>query len=194
MADEPPVDMRAVWQNQPVERMGLSLEDLRHKARRLQTVVLWRNVREYVAMAVAVAAFGYYAWKFHTPIVRAGALLSIAGTMYVIRQLSRRGGAIRVPADMARHTCLDFHRTELERQRDLLRDVWKWSLLPLVPGLAVFLLGLGVEPLAGRHWLPVAGTALACLLAFILVGSVNHAAARKLQQQIDALADLAQEP
>ncbi len=193
MADEPPVDVQAVWRSQPVDPMGLSLEDLRRRARRFQTVVFWRNVREYVAAAAVAAAFGYYIWKFQTPIVRAGALLSIAGALYVVRQLSRRGGSRSVPLDMARHTCLDFHRTELERQRDLLRGVWKWYLLPLIPGLAVFLLGLAVEQLAG-HWLPAAGTALACALVFILVGSVNHAAARRLQQQIDALADLTKEP
>jgi len=39
-------------------------------------------------------------------------------------------------------SCIDFHRSELMRQHDLLATVWSWYLLPFTPGLVVFLIGL----------------------------------------------------
>lgn len=193
MANEPRDDMRAVWQEQPPESAPISLTELRRKARSLHTTVRWRNLREYAGAALGGVTFGYYLWRFPTPLMRVGAALSIAGVLYVMYQLHKRGAARILPAEMARNTCLDFHRRELERQRDLLRSVWRWYLLPLVPGLALFLLGMAVEQLAGR-WLPVAVVGGVCALGFFLVGKLNQSAARKLQDQIDALATLEKEP
>jgi hypothetical protein len=42
-------------------------------------------------------------------------------------------------------TCIEFHRRTLERQRDALRGVGSWYLLPLVPGIAVIMIGTAVN-------------------------------------------------
>jgi hypothetical protein len=133
-----------------------------------------------------VAIFGFFFWRFDGILLRTGSALVIAGTLYMMYQLYKRGSAKTVPAELASRTCLDFHRRELERQRGLLRDVWRWYLLPFVPGMVVFLVGLAIEHPPVR-WAPVGVTAAFCAIVFFLVGKLNQWAARKLQQQIDGL-------
>ncbi len=102
---------------------------------------------------------------------------------------------------MAFRTCLDFHRQQLERQRDLLRGVWTWYLLPFVPGLAVFPFRLFrwtmKLPHAPAHTRVIiatfALTAAACALVFFAIGKLNQWAARKLQREIDALNQMEKE-
>lgn len=188
-------DMTDVWKNQPVERVEISLEEIRRKAQKLEKRVLWRNLREYAASAIVIASFGYYIWKFPAPMIRFGCVLVIAGTLFVVYALHKRGAARTAPAELAFRTCVDFHRKELERQRDLLHSVWWWYLLPFVPGLTVFLLGLFrwtmEQPNAPAHTgvivVTFALTAVGCAILFVGVGKLNGWAARKLQREIDAL-------
>ena len=92
-----------------------------------------------------------------------------------------------MPADMALTSCLAFHRGELERQRDLLRGVWKWYLLPLVPGMILFCLG-PVMARPEKASLAVAVSIAAGNLAFfVFIGELNRRAANKIQGRIDAL-------
>ena len=46
----------------------------------------------------------------------------------------------------AAESLADFHRKELLRQRAALASVWRWYLLPFVPGMVVFLLGVSLSP------------------------------------------------
>ena len=69
----------------------------------------------------------------------------IAGALTVMFELHRRGSARTAPADLGLSTCIDFHRKSLERQRDALRTVWIWYLLPFVPGLAIFEIGSAIN-------------------------------------------------
>ena len=123
----------------------------------------------------------------------------IAGTVYSMVVLHRNGSARRVPAALVGGSCVDFHRDELRRQRDLLLGVWRWYLLPLVPGLLVFLTGGLVQALqlpgvSARRGVVLAGFgAVALALALLLLGvaKLNHWAARRLQRELDALEELA---
>ena len=51
------------------------------------------------------------------------------------------GTARTLPSDLALTSALEFHRVQLERQRDLLRSVWWWYLLPFAPGVLVLEIG-----------------------------------------------------
>jgi FtsH-binding integral membrane protein len=201
MANETPSTITDVWKSQPEERIDISLEEMRRKARRFETKVFWRNVREYVACALVVACFGYYASVFHPTLIRVGCGLVIAGALFAAFRLHRTGAVRTVPAELALRTCVGFHRRELERQRDLLRNVWRWYLLPFVPGMLVFLLGLFQFTMqqphaAGRTSTIVivfALTAAGCALVFLGVGKSNQWAAHKLQREIDTLNQLEKE-
>jgi len=190
--ETPHDDMRKVWQNQKVEYAPMSLDEIHKKAQRFQRSIHRRNVREYVAAAIVVAGFGFYIWRFDDILVRIGSALVITGALYVVHHLHKMGSARTVPADLGSVTCLRFHRDELGRQRDLLRGVWRWCLLPLVPGLALFLFGPALRvPL--ERWGPVGATAAFYAAVFVAVWALNQWAARKLQRQIDELDALERE-
>jgi len=201
MENETSNDMKNVWRNQPVASVPISLAELQQKAEKLEKQIRRRNLREYAGSLIAMAIFGYYIWKFPAPMIRFGCGLVIAGALFVVYTLHKRGAARTAHAEMAFRSCLDFHRTELERQRDLLRGVWSWYLLPFVPGLAVFLLGLFrwtmEQPNAPAHarliMITFGLTVAGCALVFIAVGKLNQWTARKLQREIDALDSLGKE-
>ncbi|HNX48799.1 MAG TPA: hypothetical protein PLS53_01755 [Thermoanaerobaculaceae bacterium] len=201
MDNESPNGLASVWKEQPVQRAEVSLDQLRLRSRKLDRRVWWRNLREYAASVAVIGTFGYYIWRFPAPMVRLGCALVVAGVLFMVHSLHTRGAARTVPTEMAFRSCLEFHREQLERQRDLLRGVWRWYLLPLVPGMAVFLFGLLLwtleQPHAPAHTRAIVITffltAVACGLVFVGIGKLNQWAARKLQREIDALDALGRE-
>jgi len=190
-----PDPLRSLWLNQQSESTSLSAEELRQAAHKLEKRVLWRNLREYAATAIVVAAFGYYFYKFHTLLLRFGSCLTIAGVLLMAFNLHRKGAASTMARAMDSQSCVDFHRSELVRQRDLLSSVWKWYLLPLIPGMTVFLLGLLqsmlAQPASRAHLgfiiLWFATVAAICAGTFVLVARLNHSAAAKIQKRIEVL-------
>lgn len=187
-----------LWQQGFNEPPRFTPEDLRGRASRFERTVWRRNLREYIAAAVVVGVFAYYVWMFPTVLLRAGCGLIIAGCVYVAYQLHRRASARPAPAEMGFQSCLEFQRSELERQRDALKAVWSWYLLPFIPGMIIFLIGLlqftiRVTEAAGRHF-PVRaaaagyGLVAACVaVVFVVIWLINQKAARKLQLEIDEL-------
>jgi len=180
----PPDNLKSLWQNQSVETVQMSLEQVRQKAESFQKKIRNRNLREYVAAAFVFAGSGYFLWRF--PELRLAVGLLLAGTIYVLYQLHTRGAAKSVPESLALNTCLAFHRRELERQRDLARDVWKWYLLPVVPGLlAVVAVPLLHSP--PEEWIRAWPFFLLWPTLFYAIWRLNKRGANKLQRQIDEL-------
>jgi len=173
----------------------MPVDELRQASNRLARRVQWRNLREYAAVAVVVAVFSFYGYRFHAMMLRAGASLTIAGALFMAFQLYRKGSAAEMAAGLEAKNCLEFYRMELVRQRDLLATIWKWYLLPFAPGMILFLLGLLLsvmeQPAAHLHYgliaLVFGATFAVCAGVFVLVGAMNHRAAKELQRQIDAL-------
>ena len=197
-------DVCALWQEQPTEPMKMPPEEMRKKLDRLQRTVYWRNLREYVAVAIVVAAFGYYTWKFPDPFMRLGSGLTIAGALYVAYMIHRKASARVTPLDMALNSCVDFYKLELERQRDALRSVWSWYLLPFVPGMSVFLFGMfhlayiasstGQPHVMSRVTFFFGAIAVFAGIVFFAVWKLNQWAAMKLEKQINKLDALTQSP
>ncbi|HEX8926572.1 MAG TPA: hypothetical protein VF786_12315 [Terriglobales bacterium] len=194
-----------LWQQNSGQPPRFTPEELRTRVTRFERTIRHRNLREYAAAALVIGVFAYYAWIFPTLLLRVGCGLLIVGTAYVISQLHRRASAKPAPADMGMRSCIDFQRTELARQRDALNAVWSWYLLPFLPGMALFLAGLfqftkNITESAGRPFHTAAALAgfsivAACVaLVFLLIGLLNHRAARKLQKQIDDLDQLTRNP
>ena len=177
--------LRGAWRSQPAEGEAPRLDDVRRRAAEFERTIRKRNLSEYVAALLVVLFFGWPAATAEATSARVGAALIIAGTLYVVAQLRRRGSASAAPSDAGLEPCLDFHRRELERQRRLLRGIWSWYLLPLVPGLAVM---LGGQVLAHPEsaW-RVGWFALFCALLFAGIGWINHRAAAELEREIDQL-------
>jgi len=172
----------------------MPLEEIRRRAGKFQHRIWWRNAREYAAIVVVVIVFGYYFKLVPGLVARAGAVMTIAGALFVAYQLHRRASSETAPAATEFEQCLGFHRRGLERQRDALENVWSWYLGPLIPGLAVFIAGTAITvPIPIRYRVLTAALSFAFVGGvFWLVAKLNQIAARKLQTKIDQLKALEQ--
>ena len=186
MTDEMKTDhLQALWQSQKLRETKISLAETRDRAWRLERHVSLRNLGEYAAAVVVVASFGWMLWVEPSRISRVGAGMVIAGTIFIVHQLRRRGSARRLPADLVARSALEFHCEQLARQRDLVRGVWAWYLLPLVPGLLVVQIGQALA-----H--PERSSRIVVYCAVIVAGAAavhywNRRGATRLQQRIDRL-------
>ena len=191
-------EFEKLWQSQTPESPRISPEDFRRRMHKFERKIFWRNLIEYVAGAIGIGTYGYYEWKFPGLLLRLGSGLVILGTLYVMYQLHRRASAEPSPADLGRSTYVEFHHRQLVRQRDALRGVWSWYLLPFIPGFAVFLAGhaqsavdtarVAGHPLSAVHVVRFVGGAV-CFFAVLFGGIwlLNRWTANKLQAQIDDL-------
>lgn len=180
-------DLKRLWKEQPMIATTLPVDELKAAAKRLRRRIVFRNATEYVACVLVIASFAFYIVRFPFPLMRAGSVLIILGTLVVGWQLSRRASSQPLPGDLGAQSWLAFQRAQLVRQRDALRSVWLWYVAPLVPGLVVFRWGVETELGAGA---PFARGHLAdgvVALVFLAVIALNAWGARKLQQRIAAL-------
>jgi hypothetical protein len=182
-------DMEQLWQGQEVEAMRIPVEEIRRKAMAFQIKITMRNVREYLAGIVVIMAFTYLFITVNEVWARISFGLVIAATFYVAWNLLTRGAPSAVPSDLGQSAYLDFHRHELERQRDLLRDVWRWYLGPFVPGVAL-LTGLSLSNAPGtRRWF-VAGFTVLTAVLFWWIGRMNSRAAGRIDRRIQEIKSL----
>lgn len=197
MANEirPNEDVRNVWQKQKTEGVHMSVEEIRLRAGKYNHKISWRNAREYAAALVVTLFFAFSFARTADPLMRAGFAIEIAGISYVCWHLYTRGSWRRLPEDLGAASSLQFHRCELERQRDLLRGVWRWYLGPMIPGLVVLMVAMArTNPGHMKHfgWFVAVYDTLVILI-FVFIGWLNKRAARGLQKKIDELSNMSGE-
>ena len=181
--------LKNAWKHQPAAPLVLENAELEKRASRFQRTVRIRNAVEYGAGVLVMLVFLWYAWQFPGVLMRTGSLLTAAGVGVVLWQLHRRASARAMPAERAGLSCLDFHRAELERQRDALRSVWRWYIAPLVPGVVVFRWGVETELADSTLFARGPGANLFIAGVFAAVIGLNLWSAHRLQKHIDALKD-----
>jgi hypothetical protein len=141
-----------------------------------------------------VLVFGFYFWLFPGWMMKTGSALSVVAALFVAWQLHKRGAAHTLPANSG-IPLLDFHRAELIRQRDLLRSVGRWYLLPFVPGFILLVLGryfqfhVAGRTLSGDHQIILMGAGFVALI-FGIIWLLNAWVAERLQRRIDRLDSL----
>ena len=180
-----------LWATPPAEPFSISLDEVRRRARKFQSRIRMRNFTEYAAAAVVIGAFTWVGVLIPEPVVRLGAALLVLGTLYVCWKLHTMARAAS-EAEIGRSASLmEFHRTELVRQRDAVASVWRWYLAPFAPGALIFVAGALFSPDTGLPFLaqlPVFLSSLAIMggvaAAVILL---NTRAARQLDEEIAAL-------
>jgi hypothetical protein len=178
-------DLQALWQSQSRGETTMSIAQIRTMSQSLERRVTRGLRREYVAAWIAAALFGFYGWIGPTATIRVGASLVVVAVLFTAHQLRLRGATVPLPADLARTSALDFYRAQLVRQRDLLRSVWWWGLLPAVPGLLVLQVGQ-----ARSHPELITGhSALGVFLIVVMVGVhvLNRHVATRIQRRLDRL-------
>lgn len=179
-------DFKNLWQNQEVDEMKFSVAELRAKAAAFQQRIRRRNLREQAACLIVILCMG---WSFFRPspaVPRISFALMIAGAIYVAWHLQFRGTAKELPSDMGTASGIEFYRRELEKQRDLARNIWIWYLGPLIPGMALLVIWGIVTLPADKRWYPMPFATLS-LFAFWSIDRLNRRAAQQLNRQIEEL-------
>ena len=176
-------DLRARWQSQPGDDGKMPIGDIRVEAQSFQDRIRRRNTREYFASSVTILIFVLEILFIPFPLpVRVALLLWIAAIVNFIFQIRKRGSSRALPADLG-SSCLDFHRRELERQRDALASFWLWGVVPCLPGGAVLAIAISFAR-PGAWIMSLIFTAL--FVAFLgFFAQLNLRAARRLQRKIE---------
>lgn len=186
MTNRPPEnDILKAWRIQPTEPLTMSLQQLRSEAGKFEKSIKRRNLMEYIAAVLVMAGAGWFAVILENTLLRTGCVLIVAGVLYVVRQLYRRGSAGTLPSDASLLVSVDFYLWELVRQRDLLRSVWSWYIGPLLPGMALLYIGVLVQ--RPDRAVDIGLNALLVALFLVFVGAINWRAAAKLQREVDEI-------
>lgn len=187
-----PGDLRSLWQAMPTTPVAITADEMRTRASAFQRKVRHRNLVEYIAAAFVTVIFGWYA-TFPvpaTPLWPIANIMIIAGVLVVVWNLHRLARATALPNSASAASLIDFQRKELVRQRDALKSVWLWYIGPMVPGLIVWFIavGVGMPGLApARALVGLGGAAVVSLLVFGLIILLNLLGASRLQRMIDDL-------
>ncbi len=189
MTDHDP--LRELWATDTGDKFTMSISNLTARSNRFQSRIVRRNLTEYLAAALVVGVFGWLAYIVPVWSIRIGAVLIIAAALYVGWKLRQIGSASAAPNLASAQTLANHHRDELIRQRDALKSVWRWYLLPFVPGMLVFILGTSFETGADVPlWVELATSAVSLGFVgaiFYGVHALNAHAANKLEAEIEAL-------
>jgi hypothetical protein len=188
-----PGDLQSLWQSMPATPVAVTVEDMRARAVAFERKVGRRNAIEYVASAMVIAIFGWYAtWpEPATPLWPLANIAIIIGTLVMVWNLHRLSAAAGLPRDASLATLIDYHRAGLVQQRDALRSVWRWYLLPFAPGLALWFTAVWIgTPDTERKLTFGLGLALAAVVSLAVSGFIvllNLIGAARLQRMIEDL-------
>jgi amino acid transporter len=186
MTDDP---AKQAWQAS-VEIAGAPpLDEVRKGADKFYRYVKWRNRVEYVACVIVVVAFSAYVFWLPQMLQKAGSVLVVLATLYVAWQLHRHASAVP-PETAGTMPLLLFARAQMVRQRDALRSIFGWYILPFLPGLALVMAGNWQVKRAAGTDIPNLAEALAFVVVFGMLGFIwwlNQLGARRLQRHIDEI-------
>jgi hypothetical protein len=145
-------ELKKLWQQQPLRNPDPSAAQLvsamQNKTTQLRRTLLARDVRELAACVFVGVIFGIYYFTQRAPVTRIGALITVAGAIFVACKIlyARR----KTPAAKPDATVVESLRAELDSvraQSQLLGSILWWYLLPLALGTLVFVWGM---PFGGR--------------------------------------------
>ena len=176
-------DLKQLWKRQAVPAATFTPAELRGKAEVFRRTIRRRNLLEYVAGATAIAGSCFNIWLFGDALTRVASLVSIAGIGTVLWQLHRRASTQASPEDLGQPG-LRSYRAQLVRQRDAMRSVWLWYILPLLPGYELFIWSrrVAMAMSGGGWWIYALMPALGAVVV-----ALNLYGARKLKREIDRL-------
>ena len=93
MTDDDPRNLNRLWQDQPTEKLPMTLEDIRKRAFTMENRISRRNLREYAAAAVVVILVWLFTRHETNVLVLVGGALLAMGAVYVAFYLHRFGSA-----------------------------------------------------------------------------------------------------
>lgn len=182
------LDPKHAWQTSVEANDAPVLAEVHASADKFYRKIRRRNLIEYAACILVVVAFSRNVFVLPHLLQKIGSGWMVAATFYVAWQLHRRGSAVS-PGMAGEMPICTFARRQLVRQRDLLRNIFWWYILPFIPGLALILIGNGQDPEMAKHvaiWVRWVGLGFIATV-FAGVWWLNQMAARKLQRRIEEI-------
>jgi hypothetical protein len=138
-----------IWQSSPnqerikFEKSRLMI-DVQSSMDRLHRTIKYRDLRELIAVAIVITAFGYTAYAIPYPLSKVASLLIIGWAIYISIRL--RNAKKHKPSAFT-ETYLEYlHKTKdyLLIQKQLLDNVMYWYILPGITLTMLFVLGFGI--------------------------------------------------
>lgn len=186
-----------IWLNQPTEKPAMTLILLQQRSRDLRIRTRKKLLGTVVGPLAAglLYAFGMKEFASLRPVLQplfAFALAwSLAGLFFLNRSPNRRMWSADLPADAGLSTGLEFCRTEIERQRDLLRRVLLWSFGPVLLTIGIFILALATAGTRDRgvspNGLPFLILIVVWIVAYFVIRLREQ---RALQRELDELSEI----
>jgi Na+/melibiose symporter-like transporter len=182
-------DPRNAWQNQPTEVFKMSADQLRRKAQQRQSRARFHALVAIVIGLVLCIFFALTLATAHELFLRMGFGLLTLWCLYFAYQAYKWTWPSRLEPDATLSTTLESYRSELEKQRDYVRHIWRRAGLTFCfLGMALIIVpelikSLGAPRLA-LNVLPV------CVLLAIWTAiffPLRKRRQRKLQQEIEEL-------
>jgi hypothetical protein len=177
-------DIKAHWLHDE-EHTPMSIAQVRGNAEAFQKRARRGDMIEYVACAAVVLASAFYTWAFPGIRMKLASFTMIAATLFVAYQLRRHAAARALSPDSTATSLLEFHRKELIRRRNLLRDSWRLFVAPLLAGMFVFVACLASDRPGAR--VPLFILCGAVVAMGVAISLHNRWQAGRLQRQIDEL-------
>jgi hypothetical protein len=172
---------------------ALDASALQRAALRLRRRVWRRNLTEWGAAVLLLPLCVYRLSNDQRVVARLGALAIAMAAIYVSAALWARGRVGRQPETASTLEFSRAHVSALEGQARLLESVWRWYLLPFVPGVALSYadgaLGALAKGAPARVWLLMLASWSLTWLVFYGIARLNQRAARDLRREIAALED-----
>jgi hypothetical protein len=174
---------------QAQDRGGAAMlpHDLQQRSREFEKNVRRANLELLLGVLILV----FLGWRaaIAEPVSdRVAGGLIIAAALYITYQVFKRGSAGAVPPEADLSSLPALYRSRLERRRDALRSIWSWYVLPFLGGLMIFALRVPLaHPDQLRLWPNVVPFATLCIVWSFAMRKFSERAARKLQDEIDAL-------
>jgi hypothetical protein len=141
-------ELKNLWKSSGDE-FQINLEKIRNayslekKVDRFDRTLFWRNIREYLAVVLVIAIFGFYI--FYLPmslLTKIGSVLIIlASIFYACKIWYTRKQKKPITIELALVDELKALKEYLVLESKMLKDIFKWSLLPSIPGLLLFHIG-----------------------------------------------------
>lgn len=170
-------ELKAIWKVSKERIKTVNLNTLKvnymnEQIKKFEQTVRRRNNQEIIVAIGLIVWFGIYAYIKPEPLAKVGALFIVLYCLNVIYQL-RRTESKQPNFDMMRsmkEQLVDYQKY-VKAEQKLLTNVLYWYLLPMLPGLILFLIGTGVTLTQGIIYFGVVVP-----LGFSLVAYMNKQA------------------
>ncbi len=180
-------NLKSLWQSQNTNNPSSSMQVFEQQV--AQDVISFRhkiasrNRQESICALIVMLIFGYYCWALPEFLMRVGSGLIVLGSAVILYQLQFRAVLQELPAEQLGQPFLIYYRSELMRQRNMLRNIWLYQFGPVLPGMSVFFWGMAQPNPADFPWQVTS----VVIVPFLVVLGMNLNAARKIQIEINKL-------